>query len=244
MRSFWRTVRRVGLDPGTLRNITLVAAADGVVGLSFGAIAVGGGQKPWVPVSMSLLVFAGGAQFASLGIVLAGGGVLAAVTAGLVLNTRMIPYGFAVGDILEMQWPARVAASHVLCDETVAFTLDRSDPDERRAVYVVTGATLFVVWNLCVLAGALAGRAVGDPNALGLDAASPVVLLALVVPTLRSDRGILRGAVVGTVVALAVTPFLPIGLPVLAAVAGLAAIGRALTPPGDTDRSNVVAAVS
>ena len=59
MRSFWRTI-----DHGSLRDISLVCLADAIVGASFGAITVSGGLRPWVPITMSVLVFAGGAQFA------------------------------------------------------------------------------------------------------------------------------------------------------------------------------------
>ncbi|HEY7361902.1 MAG TPA: AzlC family ABC transporter permease, partial [Streptosporangiaceae bacterium] len=88
MRSFWRT-----LDQGSLRDISLVCLADAIVGASFGAITVSGGLHPSVPVAMSVLVFAGGAQFAAAGVVLAGGSPAAAVVAGLVLNARLLPYG-------------------------------------------------------------------------------------------------------------------------------------------------------
>jgi predicted branched-subunit amino acid permease len=224
VRSLWRT-----LDRSVLRNIALVAAADGVVGLSFGAIAVSGGQHPWVPVAMSLAVFAGGAQFATIAIVLAGGGAAAAVAAGLVLNSRMIPYGFALTDVLDVRWPARAAGSHVLTDEAVAFVLTQPDPPRRRAVYLVCGVVLFVVWNVSTLIGALVGRSIGNPDALGLDAASPVVLLALIVPTLR-DGGIRRAALLGSAIALAAAPFIPAGLPVLLGLLGLVALRGKRSP--------------
>ena len=59
--------------------------------MSFGATAVAGGLPGWLPVAMSLLVFAGGAQFAAVGVVLAGGSPVAAVAAGALLNTRLFP---------------------------------------------------------------------------------------------------------------------------------------------------------
>src|ERR1700689_5841719 len=77
-----------------------VCLADGLVGLSLGATAVAGGLPWWVPVAMSLLVFAGGSQIAAVGVVLAGGSPFAAVAAGGVLNTRMVPYGLAVAGLL------------------------------------------------------------------------------------------------------------------------------------------------
>src|SRR5689334_12405288 len=95
MRSIWRTV-----DPGTLRDVLLVWVADALVGLSFGAVAVAGGLPLWVPIAMSVLVFAGGAQFAAVGIVLAGGSPTAAVVTGLLLNARHLAFGFAVADLL------------------------------------------------------------------------------------------------------------------------------------------------
>jgi branched chain amino acid efflux pump len=202
-------------------DILLVCAADCVVGASFGAIAVSGGQPGWVPVLMSLLVFAGGAQFAALGIVLAGGSPIAAAVAGLLLNSRHLPFGFAVADVVR----PKLAGAHLMIDESVAFALAQRDRAQARAAYWLCGVLLFVTWNLGVLAGVFAGRLIGDPDALGLDAASPVVLLALVLPALR-DRATLRAAVVGAVIALVTTPVLPPGLPVALALAGLLVAGR------------------
>src|ERR1700752_1814418 len=82
------------------RDVALVCLADGLVGLSFGATAVAGGLPWWVPVALSVLVFAGGSQIAAVGVVLAGGSPLAAVAAGAVLNTRLFPYGLAVADVV------------------------------------------------------------------------------------------------------------------------------------------------
>ncbi len=219
MRSLWRTI-----GPELFRDIAVVCAADLVVGTSFGAIAVSGGQAAWVPVAMSLLVFAGGAQFAALGIVLAGGNPFAAAIAGLVLNARHLPFGFAVADALGPRMAVRLAGSHIMIDESVAFTIAQRDPARRRAAYWTCGLLLFVCWNVGVVAGVFAGRLIGDPNVFGLDAASPVVLLALVLPSL-ADRGTLRAAVVGGVIALATTPVLPAGLPVALALAGLLVAG-------------------
>src|SRR3984885_10897163 len=109
----WRTARPASVSasaPGSTstspggstlpRDVALVCLADGLVGLSFGATAVAGGLPWWVPVAMSLLVFAGGSQIAAVGVVLAGGSPFAAVAAGAVLNTRLFPYGLAVADVV------------------------------------------------------------------------------------------------------------------------------------------------
>ncbi|WP_069467389.1 AzlC family ABC transporter permease [Actinacidiphila rubida] len=217
MRSIGRTLMR----PGLARDITLVCVADALVGVSFGAIAVGLGLPLWLPVLLSLVVFAGAAQFLFVGIVGAGGNPVAAVAAGLLVNARHLPFGFAVGDVLATGWLRRLAGSHLMVDETVAFTLAQDDPRRRRIAYWGCGAGLFAAWNLGVLAGAFGGRAVGDTDAFGLDAAFPAVLVALLLPSL-GDRAPRRAAGVGAAVALTATPWLPAGVPVLLALAGLA----------------------
>ncbi|MDT0346425.1 AzlC family ABC transporter permease [Streptomyces litchfieldiae] len=222
MRSFCRT-----LDRRTLADIGLVCLADAVVGASFGAIAVAGGLPAWVPVVMSLLVFAGAAQFAALGVVLAGGLPPAAVLTGLVLNARLLPFGLAVADALDGRWRARLLGAHLITDESLAFALRQPDGRRRRAAFWICGVVVFLCWNVGVVLGALAGGGIGDTDALGLDAAFPAVLLALVLPAL-SDRRTRRAALSGAAVAVAATPFLPAGLPVLLALAGL------LCSPGRT----------
>jgi len=224
-----------------LRDVGLVCLADGIVGLSFGAASVAGGLPWWVPVALSLLVFAGGSQIAAVGVVLAGGSPLAAVAAGAVLNTRLFPYGLAVADVVTSdaaaapaggvtrrmavgvavrRWLVRIVGSHIITDEATAFALRRDDRSARRAAFWTCGIALFVIWNLSVLLGVGLGSALHDTNAFGLDSTFPAVMLALALPTLTS-RSIKVAAGAGAVIAVALTPVLPAGLPLLAALGGL-----------------------
>ncbi|HEX6421271.1 MAG TPA: AzlC family ABC transporter permease [Acidimicrobiales bacterium] len=214
MRSMWRTL------PAPLRrDIALVCLADAVVGLSYGAITVGAGFAVWLPVALSVVVLAGASQFLFVGIVAAGGSPLAAAAAGLVVNARHLPFGLAVADAIGPGW-RRVVGSHLMNDESVAFTLAQPRRDLRRATYWVCGLAIALAWNGGVLVGALAGAAVRDTGALGLDAAFPAVLLALVLPALR-ERRTRQAAVTGGAVALAATPVFPAGVPVLLALVGI-----------------------
>jgi predicted branched-subunit amino acid permease len=216
------------------RDVTLVCVADGLVGVSFGATTAAGHLPWWVPVAMSLLVFAGGSQFAAVGVVLAGGSPFAAVAAGAVLNTRLLPYGFAVADVVgppertdrvpaggRRRWLIRLLGAQVITDESTAFALRQTDPARRRAAFWTCGVSLFAVWNVSVLLGVLAGSLVRNTNAFGLDATFPAVVIALALPAL-ADLRTRSSAATGAVIAVALTPVLPAGLPVLAALAGLA----------------------
>jgi 4-azaleucine resistance transporter AzlC len=217
MRSIWRT-----LDAVLLRDVTAVALGAAVTGASFGAISVGSGLPWWMPVLMSVAIFAGGSQFMAVGIVAAGGSPAAAVLAGLVLNARHLPFGLAVGDVLGNGWLARIVGSHLLIDESTAFAMAQKDPARARAAYWACGVALFVTWNTGVLVGALAGQAIGDSGTFGLDAAFPAAMLALTLPALK-DAATRNAALVGAAIALVTTPFLPAGVPVLLALGGLVA---------------------
>jgi predicted branched-subunit amino acid permease len=257
MRSLWRTSsplarrQRSGAaadseNAGLFRDVALVCLADGIVGLSFGAAAVAGGLPWWVPVALSVLVFAGGSQIAAVGVVLGGGSPVAAVAAGAVLNTRLLPYGLAVAEVVGPAasgpaaggpaaggtrgagwsavrgWLTRIVGAHVITDESVAFALQQADPARRRFAFWTCGLALFAVWNVTVLLGVLAGSMITNTAAFGLDATFPAVVVALALPALTS-RPARKAAGAGAVIAVALTPVLPAGLPLLAALGGLAA---------------------
>ncbi|MFI0189392.1 AzlC family ABC transporter permease [Streptomyces sp. NPDC017082] len=230
MRSVQRTTA-AGTSTSLLRDSSLVWAASGVVGVSFGAVAVAGGLPVWVPVVMSLLVYAASAQFSAVGVLLAGGGPAAAVATGLLLNTRTAAFSLAVAESLGPGRARRFLGAHLVTDETAAFALAQPDPVRRRRAFWISGLGLFAVWNLGVLAGALAGGALGDTARYGLDTAFPAVLAALVLPALRADPALRRCALPGAALALALTPVVPAGVPVLCALAGLA-LHRRLAAPG------------
>ena len=84
---------RQSLSPGRFRDIVLVGAATLLVGASFGAITIGAGLPWYLPSLLSVVVFAGAAQFMFVGIIAAGGSPLAATVAGLVVNLRHVPFG-------------------------------------------------------------------------------------------------------------------------------------------------------
>jgi 4-azaleucine resistance transporter AzlC len=214
MRSMWRT-----LDRDLVRGIAIIWLSVAVIGVSYGAVAVTSGFPLWVPVATAVVVLAGSSEFLFVGILAAGGSPVAAVLAGLLVNARHIAYGLAVPDVIGSGW-RRLAGSHLMNDESVMLALSQRDPARRRAAYWISGIGLLVSWPAGVLVGALAGGALRDPDALGLDAMFPAAILALILPALRV-RTSRRAAVAGAAIALAAAPFLPAGLPELLALGGL-----------------------
>lgn len=220
MRTLCRT-----LDRGLVRDASAIAAAAAMIGVSYGAISIAQGMPWWLPIAMSILVFAGGSQFIAVGL-LGAGNPVAAILGGLLINVRHLPFGLAVGGFVGRH---RFLAAHVLIDENTAFSLSQERLELRRQAYWIVGAFLFVAWNLGTIAGVALGSAVGDPSVFGLDAAFPAGLLALILPALR-DRTTRIAAACGAVLAVASTPLLPAGLPVLVALLGVFA-GRVFSRP-------------
>ena len=110
----------------------------------------------------------------------------------------------------------RLVRTQLTIDESTAMALAQAEPAARRRAFDLTGAAIYVTWNAGTAIGALAGSGLGDPRALGLDAMFPAVFLALLVPQLREARAV-AAAVAGASVAVALVPFAPAGVPVLAA---------------------------
>jgi 4-azaleucine resistance transporter AzlC len=189
------------------------------IGLSYGAIAVASGFPLWVPAAQSVLVLAGASEFLFIGIIAAGGSPIAAALAGLLVNARHVPYSLALPDVTGHGW-RRLPGTHVMNDESVVFALAQDGLARKRAAYWACGLGVLICWPSGAVLGALIGSFVRNTNAFGLDAMFPAVILALIGPALR-DRVMLRAAVAGAAIALAATPFLPAGLPVLLALAGV-----------------------
>ena len=209
-----------------------IAAYAGALGASFGAVSVASGLGVVPTMVLSLVMFSGASQFAFIGVLGAGGSPLAAIPAALLLGVRNSFYGVPISRILGPErlrgWRRWVNAQLVI-DESTAMAVRREMPADQRYAFHVTGIAIFALWNVGTFVGALAGASV-DPAAFGLDAAVPAAFLALLWPRL-SDRRSRWVAGAGALVATALIPLVPAGVPVLAAapvalVAGLLPLRR------------------
>jgi predicted branched-subunit amino acid permease len=203
---------------GILARATAIGLATGAYGLSFGALAIAAGLSLPQAVAMSAFVFTGATQLSVVGALAAGGAAAPAVASGLVLASRHVAYGIAVAPLLPRALRARLVAAHLVIDESTAMARAQPDPPGARAAFWASGASVFVCWNAATVAGALIGRAIADPAALGLDAVFPAAFVALLAPQLAT-RQAREAALAGATIAAALVPLAPAGIPVLAAAA-------------------------
>jgi predicted branched-subunit amino acid permease len=211
----------------TFRDSLSVSFTVGAYGVAFGAAAVANGFSVLQSCLLSLLTFSGASQFAVIGVIGAGGGAISGITTASLLGIRNGLYGVLMAPILNVRGLKRLVAAHITIDESTGVSLSQEPRGihAMREGFWLTGFGVFIFWNLFTLAGALGAEAMGDPSAWGLDAAVPAAFLGLVWPRLKNatDKTL---ALVAATFAIATTPFLPAGLPiigtaVLAIIAGL-----------------------
>ena len=214
----------------TLRDAIGLGVAVGLYGTAFGAAASTAGLSPLQALAMSLLMFTGASQFALVGVLGAGGGALAALGSAWLLGTRNTVYGVRLVPLLSPRgFLRRATTAHWVIDETTALAIAAPDRRLARLAFLAGGATIFTLWNATTLVGALGAAALGPTAKAALDAVVPAAFLGLLWPRLRPgfpEAGRQRlVALGGAGVALALTPVVPAGVQVIAAVAAVALAG-------------------
>jgi len=205
------------IESTTFRDSLSVSITVGAYGTAFGAAAVANGFSLLQTCLLSLLTFSGASQFAVIGVLGAGGGALSGIATASLLGIRNGVYGVIMAPRLKVKGFKRIIAAQITIDESTAVALGQEVRGEKamRQGFWLTGFGVFLFWNLFTLAGALGAQAMGDIRAWGLDSAVPAAFLGLVWPRLKTNRD--RFLAVGCMVfALAMTPILPAGLPIIA----------------------------
>jgi len=214
------------IESTTLRDSLSVSITVGAYGTAFGAAAVANGFSLLQTCLLSLLTFSGASQFAVIGVLGAGGGALSGIATASLLGIRNGVYGVIMAPRLKVKGFKRIVAAQITIDESTAVALGQEVRGEKamRQGFWLTGFGVFLFWNLFTVAGALGAQAMGDIRAWGLDSAVPAAFLGLVWPRLKTNRD--RALAVGCMIfALAMTPILPAGLPIIATALIAVAVG-------------------
>jgi 4-azaleucine resistance transporter AzlC len=198
------------------RRAAPIVLPTAALGVSFGVLAKPI-MGPVAPVVMSIIVFSGGAQFAALSVLQASGTPLAAIVAGMLMNSRWVPMSLAITPSLRGGRLRRSAEAQAIVDASFVFA-DRGDGEFDRQILI--GSTLMQGsgWLAGTVAGVLLGGLVADPQSLGLDAIFPAFYLLLLVEAVQTRRAQAVVLVAG-VIAVSLLTFAPPGVPIIAASA-------------------------
>jgi 4-azaleucine resistance transporter AzlC len=194
------------------------ALATLVLGISFGVLARTLGWGIVAPIVFSVIAFSGSAQFAVAAVLGAGGGAIAAILAAVLLNARFGPMGVAVAPYLKGGPLRRALEGQAVVDASWALASRGGGRFERE---FMIGATIpqGVAWISGTAIGAVSGDIIGNPERLGLDVIFPAFFLVLLLEELRGSRWAVAVALIAAGLALALVPFAPPGVPVIAACA-------------------------
>lgn len=191
------------------------AAAGGIFALTFGVAA-----RPVIgalpAIVMSAVVFGGASQFAALAVLTSGGGALTAIVVATFVNLRFLPMGIAIAPSLRHGALGRVLRAQAIVDPS--WVIARRADDGYDIDYLLgASAVQYVTWVGGTALGTILGGLLGDPRAFGLDAVFPAYMLGLLATELRRPQA-RAVAALGAIIALVLTPVLPPGLPIVAAV--------------------------
>ena len=193
-----------------------VSFTVGLYGIAFGAAGIAADFSLLQTCLLSLLTFSGASQFAVVGVMGAGGSAISAISTASLLGVRNSLYGLRLAPLLKLKGFKRVVGAQVTIDESTGVALGQSDlgEDAMRQGFWLTGIGVYIFWNFFTVVGALGAQAMGDPAAWGLDAAVPAAFLGLVWPRLTNkfERAL---AVSAMALALAITPFVAAGVPII-----------------------------
>lgn len=197
----WREGFKTGLP--TLFGI-------GAWGLVVGIAMVKSGLTAVQAVGMTLLVFAGSAQLASLPLIAAAAPIWVIFATALVVNLRFVIFSALLGPhFAHLPWKQRFLLGYVSGDLTVAMFLQRYPTAERVAgkLSYLKGLMYpnWFAWQAGSLIGIFLGSAV--PAEWGLGFAGTLAILCIMVPLIINNA-----ALCGVVVALAIS-VLAYGLP-------------------------------
>src|SRR4051812_45343318 len=166
---------------------------------------------------MSVIVFAGAAQFAAIGYIAGGLAWPAIVLLTALLNARHLLYSAALAPWLrDVPPPRRAVMAHILTDETFALSIahfTRIGRTDERGYWLAAIGSTFIPWNVATLAGVLIGQEIPSPERFGLDIVFPAAMVGLAAGLITGRREVvaaIAGAVLGVAVGLIVSPSLGI----------------------------------
>ena len=176
-------------------------------GFVYGLSARDAGFSPVEAIAMSVIVFAGAAQFAAVGYVASGLAWPGVVLLTGLLNARHLLYSAALRPWLkDVPLPRRAIMAHVLTDEAFALTIGhfrRIGRTDEWGFWVAAVGVTFIPWNLATIAGVFLGGQIPDPARFGIDIIFPAAMVGLAVGLITGRRELVA-AIVGAGIAVGV----------------------------------------
>ncbi|MEM8535972.1 MAG: AzlC family ABC transporter permease [Chloroflexota bacterium] len=168
-------------------------------GIIYAVTAIAAGLTPIQTLGMSLLVFAGAAQFTAAGLFASGTAPVTIIITTLILNARHILLAASLVPFLRSTklWGKAILAFQ-LTDETYAVGIQRFlEGTGNSAFQFGSNTSLYCIWQVSTVVGIFLGRFIPNPAAYGLDLVFPLTFIALLVPLLRDRISVFVAVIAG-----------------------------------------------
>ena len=212
-------------------DMTAMAVSATAIGIAVAPIMVEVGTSPAVVMAAASLAWSGTGMVAYASVIGAGGSMVPALVAATLVSSRFALLAMSLTGRWKASVLERVGIYHMASEVAVATAIDQGreiGPRAARRVFWQLALSMNAGWILGSGFGLLLGNVLQDTRAVGLDAVFPASFIGSVINGLtRRDSAI--AVVGGAGVALALTPILPAGLPVLLA-SGAAGLGLLVRP--------------
>jgi 4-azaleucine resistance transporter AzlC len=182
---------RAGLALGAREAVPIVLGYV-PIGFAYGVLGRTAGIPLWAVVAMSVVVYAGSAQFIAVSLIDHGASAVALVATTFMVNLRHLLYSSAIAHRLEPMGRGRLAwVAAELTDESFVMA-SRAAPRYPGGLSfpVMAGlnGTAQLSWIAGSLLGGAAGSVVGDPLRFGLDYALVAMFLGLLALQIHGRR--------------------------------------------------------
>jgi 4-azaleucine resistance transporter AzlC len=203
--------------------------------VAFGVLARQTGLGFFPAAAMSLFVYAGASQFASLGLLAAGASALAIILATLVLNFRHFLMSVALSRRLPLErggarrppWAVALVLGFGITDET--FVVASLDDSLSPRYFFGLALTAYLAWLSGTLIGAGFSSLIPPVISRGMGVALYAMFIAILIPGIKKSWR--NGIVAAAGGASRVAPALPAGWRIVIAILVASAIGVALGEP-------------
>lgn len=176
------------------------------IGIAFGVIGHASGFSTLMVVLMSVIIYAGSAQFTTVSMLAAANPIASIVLATFLVNSRMILMSTTIAPFFKKDSTVNITVGTLLTDESFALGMNKLNYTKSKLSFSWFNAVnlvAYLTWIFATLIGAGLGNFVSDPKQLGLDFAIVAMFMGLLYLQVISDHS-LKLTLQLTVVALTI----------------------------------------
>ena len=164
------------------------------IGLSFGIVAASAGMSVLMATLMSLIVYAGSAQFILVSLLVIGTPIVSIALSVFLVNSRMILMSMTTANFFkENSLFENILLGSLITDESFALSMNKLNYTDGKLTFKwfnTVNVMAYLVWAVSTAVGAMLGKIISDPEKLGLDFALVAMFIGLLYVQLISDKSI------------------------------------------------------